>query len=89
MNNRGEMAWGLPIVAGCMVALGQPQQAARLPWHVRSPSWSALGAFILPADKQEFDRIRAEVRTLLGTAAFEVALAEGRQMTLEQAVASI
>jgi predicted ATPase/DNA-binding CsgD family transcriptional regulator len=88
MNNRGEMAWGLPIVAGCMVALGQPQQAARLLGTSES-FLERLGAFILPADKQEFDRIRAEVRTLLGTAAFEVALAEGRQMTLEQAVASI
>ena len=88
MNNRGEMAWCLPIIAGSMAALGQQQQAARL-LGVSETFLERLGAFIMPGDKQEFDRIRAEVCALLGDAAFEAALAEGRRMPLEQAVADV
>lgn len=88
MNNRGEIAWCLPIIAGSMAALGQPQRAARLLGTSES-FLERLGTFILPADKHEFDRIRAEVCAQLGEAAFQAALAEGRKMTLEQAVASI
>src|SRR5690606_19036512 len=87
MNNRGEMAWGLPIIAGSLAALGQAQQAARL-LGTSEAFLERLGAFILPADQQEFDRIRAEVAAQLGDGAFQAALAEGRAMTLEQAVAS-
>jgi len=43
----------------------------------------------MPADRQEFDRIRAAVHALLGDAAFQAAYAEGRRTTLEQAIASI
>src|SRR5690606_652603 len=88
MNNKGEMAWGLPIIAGSMAALGQPQQAARLLGASES-FLERLGTFILPTDKHEFDRIRAQVSVQLGADAFQAALAEGRKMTLEQAVASI
>lgn len=85
MNNKGEIAWCLPIIAGSIAALGQPQRAARL-LGMSTSFLERLGTFILPADKQEFDRIRAEVKTQLGEKAFESALAEGRRMTLEQAV---
>jgi tetratricopeptide (TPR) repeat protein len=88
MNNRGEVAWGLPIIAGSLAALGQAQQAARL-LGTSEAFLERLGAFILPADQREFDRIRAEVAAQLGEAAFQAALAEGRKMTLEQAVASV
>ena len=37
----------------------------------------------MPADKQEFDRIRAEVSAVLGNAAFEAAYAEGEIGLLE------
>jgi predicted ATPase/DNA-binding CsgD family transcriptional regulator len=85
MNNRGEMAWCLPIVAGSMAALGHLHRAA----HLLGTSESfleRLGALILPADKREFDRIRTEVSLQLGEVEFQAALAKGRTMTLEQAV---
>jgi predicted ATPase/DNA-binding CsgD family transcriptional regulator len=88
MGNRGEVAWGLPIVAGSLSALGQPEHAARL-LGTSDAFLEHLGTYIMPADKQEFDRIRAEVSALLGDAAFEAAYAEGRRATLEQALASI
>lgn len=86
MQNRGEMAWCLPIIAGSLAALGQPQRAARLLGASES-FLERIGAFNMPADRQEFDRIRAQVTADLGDAAFEATLAEGRRMTLEQAVA--
>jgi non-specific serine/threonine protein kinase len=86
MNNRGEMAWGLPLIAGSLAALGQAERAAQLLGMSRAFQ-ERLGSYIMPADQQEFDRIRAEVRTQLGQSAFEAAIADGRKMTLDQAIA--
>ena len=88
MGNHGEVAWGLPIIAGSLSALGQSEHAARL-LGTSDAFLAHLGTFIMPADRQEFDRIRATVCALLGEAAFEAAYDEGRRTTLEQAVASI
>jgi hypothetical protein len=46
-----------------------------------------IGAFIEPMDVPEFERINHQLRTLLDEASFQTAWAEGRKMTLEQAVA--
>ena len=86
MHNRGEMAWCLPIIAGSLVMLGQPQRAALLLGASES-FLERIGAFNLPADKQEFDRIREQVIAALGNTDFQAAVAEGRKLTLEQAVA--
>ena len=88
MNNRGEIAWCLPIIASSLAALGQPQLAARL-LGTSEAFLERLGTIIMPADEQEFTRIRTQVCAQLGDAAFEAARQEGRQMTLEQAVALI
>jgi predicted ATPase/DNA-binding CsgD family transcriptional regulator len=85
-DNRKEMAWCLSIVAGSIAALGQPQRAAHL-LGMSESFLERLGAFNLPADKQEFDRIRAEVCAQLGESAFQSALEDGRKLSLEQAVA--
>jgi hypothetical protein len=45
-----------------------------------------MGTFHKPADQPEIDRIVAAVRTQLDPAAFEAAWAEGRRLTLAQAV---
>lgn len=88
MYNRGELAWCLPLLAGSLAALGQPRHAARL-LGTSEAILERLGKFIMPADKQEFDRIHAEICTQLGDTAFNVAFAEGRKMTLEDAIASV
>jgi hypothetical protein len=46
-----------------------------------------IGAFLQPSDTPEYHRIRAEVRAHLDDTAFAAAWAEGRSMTLEQAIA--
>jgi non-specific serine/threonine protein kinase len=86
LNISLQIAEGLAYLAGSIGAAGQPQRAARL-----LGAWEAalerMGAFPQPADKPEFDRIIANVRAQLDEATFEAAWAEGRKMTLEQAVA--
>jgi len=49
-------------------------------------SCEALGRKMGIADRAEYDRIIAMVRTQLDEATFNVAWAEGRKMTLEQAI---
>ncbi len=85
MNNRGEVAWCLPIIAGSIAALDQPERAARLLGMSQS-FLERLGTFMLPADKREFDRIRAEVCLQMGDAAFEAAVTAGRRMKLDEAI---
>jgi non-specific serine/threonine protein kinase len=86
MNNRLDIADSLSCLAGAIGMAGQPERAARL-----LGAWEAalerLGAFPQPADRPEHDRNIAAVRAQLAPATFEAAWAEGRKMTLEQAVA--
>jgi non-specific serine/threonine protein kinase len=77
---------GLALLAGSIGMAGQPERAARL-WGAWEAALERIGAFPQPADKPEFDRISAAVRAQLDEATFEAAWAEGRKMTLEQAVA--
>ena len=49
----------------------------------------AMGIGLQPADKLEVDRYRAAVREQLDEATFEAARAEGRAMSLEEAVAYV
>ena len=86
MNNRLELAKALAILAGAIGELGHTQHAARL----LGASESALerfGAFHQLNDRPEIDAIITAVHDRLGNAAFQVAWAEGRELTLEQAVA--
>ncbi|MBZ0289249.1 MAG: hypothetical protein K8I30_16640, partial [Anaerolineae bacterium] len=80
----------LMTFSGSIAALGQPQRAARLLGASSAALEVALegmGTFHKPADQPEIDRIITAVRAQLDAAAFEAAWAEGRHMTLEQAVA--
>jgi predicted ATPase/DNA-binding CsgD family transcriptional regulator len=86
MNNRLELAEALAALAGAIGELGQAQRAARL----LGASESALerfGAFHQLNDKSEIDAIITAVHARLDDAAFRAAWAEGRELTLEQAVA--
>lgn len=86
MNNRLLLATALAILAGAFVALGQPQQATRL-FGASEGVLERLGAFLQPNDKQEVDGMIAVVRAQLDEATFQSAWAEGRALTLEQAIA--
>jgi hypothetical protein len=86
MNNRLELAKALATLAGTIGALGQPQQAARL-LSASERALERLGAFHQLNDKPEIDAIITDVQNRLGNTAFQMALAEGRDLTFEQAVA--
>jgi non-specific serine/threonine protein kinase len=86
LNNRLELAKALAALAGAIGELGQAQRAARL----LGASESALerfGAFHQLNDKPEIDAIITAVHARLDEASFRAAWAEGRELTLEQAVA--
>lgn len=87
MNNRLDIADGLAGLAGVIGMTGQPDRAARL-----LGAWQAalerMGAALQPADIPEHNRNIAAVRAQLDPHTFDAAWAEGRAMSLEQAVAS-
>jgi non-specific serine/threonine protein kinase len=66
--------------------VGQPEEAARLSGAAEGLLSSLGGTFILPAFRAEHERCVAGVRQTLGDAAFSAAAAEGRAMSLEQAL---
>ncbi|MBC7812371.1 MAG: tetratricopeptide repeat protein [Burkholderiales bacterium] len=88
MNNRLLIAMSLPVIAGPLGSTGQPQRAARL-LGASEAALESMGAFPQPIDKPEIDRITADVRAQLNDAALQAAWAEGRAMTLEQALANM
>jgi predicted ATPase/DNA-binding CsgD family transcriptional regulator len=87
MNNQLDIADSLASLAGVMALTGQPEQAARL-----LGAWDAalerMGASSQPADQPKLDRTIATARAQLAPEIFEAAWAEGRAMSLEQAVAT-
>jgi tetratricopeptide (TPR) repeat protein len=82
-----DIASSLVTFAGSIAALGQLHRAARL-LGASEAALERMGAFHQPTDKPEIDRIIAEVRVQLDDATFQTAWAEGREMSLEQAVAN-
>lgn len=84
-NDARDIASFLVTGAGSIAALGQLQGAARL-IGASEAALERMGAFHQPSDQPELDRIIVAVRDQLDASAFEAAWAEGRAMTLEQAV---
>jgi tetratricopeptide (TPR) repeat protein len=87
MNNKLDIADSLAGLAGVLGVTGQPQRAARLlgTWEA---AFEWMGATALPSAKREHDRTIAAVRAQLDDTAFQATWAEGRAMSLKQAVAS-
>jgi hypothetical protein len=88
MDNRLQMAVALSILAGALGMLGQPRQAARL-FRSSDRALERMGAFHQLNDKREVDGMIADVRAQLDEASFQAALADGRGLALEQAVAQV
>ena len=74
---------GLAAVAG---AQGETARAVRL-WSSAGAIREAIGAPLPPVDRPHRDSAHARLRGALGTATFDGLWAEGRAMTLEQAIA--
>jgi len=76
----------LTMTAGPIGAKGKPRLAARL-LAASEAQLEIMGASIKPQDKFEIDRFINAIREQLGETEFNKAWAEGRAMTLEQALA--
>jgi tetratricopeptide (TPR) repeat protein len=86
MQNHNDMARGIQVLSGSLGAVGEPERGARL-LGAAEVAMERVGALVEPSDQSELDRNIADVRALLDEATFQAAWAEGRKMTLEQAVA--
>jgi len=83
---RSGMISVLVLFASLAVAQKQAEQAARVFGAVEPWLKSADARVTSPADVVEFERNLASARAQLGDASFNVAWAEGRAMSLEQAI---
>ncbi|HEV2122651.1 MAG TPA: tetratricopeptide repeat protein, partial [Chloroflexota bacterium] len=73
-------------IAGVAGAHAHPHRAARL-WGAAAALREALGAPLPPADRAKLEPMIAAARAQLDEAAWAAAWAEGRAMSLEQAIA--
>jgi non-specific serine/threonine protein kinase len=75
-------------LAGVIGRAGQPERAARLLGSMEAVREAIrIGSTVSYADRLEYDRYESAVRAQLDETSFAAAWAEGRRMTLEQAVA--
>lgn len=79
------IAYGLEGVAKVAYGQGKAERAARL-FGAAEALREAIGAPLSPDDRAEYNRIVAAVRAQLGEEVFAKSWAEGRAMTLEQAI---
>jgi hypothetical protein len=77
--------WVLGELASYAVADGQLEQGARL-WGAVSALRERLDPSLPIVLPEKYERERSLLRARLGEAAFEAAFAEGRALTLEQAI---
>ncbi|HYN88388.1 MAG TPA: tetratricopeptide repeat protein, partial [Ardenticatenaceae bacterium] len=75
-----------PGLAGVIAAQGAPERAARLLGAIETLR-EAAAPYLVTTDIADYERILREVQARLDEAAFAAAWAEGRAMTLEQAIA--
>ena len=80
------VALALVGMAGTLLDQGQVERAARL-LRAAEVLVETIGGRLPPIDHGLYDRNVATARAALGEAAFAAALAEGRAMTLEAALA--
>jgi predicted ATPase len=85
LGDKLESARGLEELAAVAVTQGQHERVARL-FGAAAGIREAMRAPLPPAERAEHDRSVAAVRTALGEEAFAAAWAEGRAMSLEEAV---
>ncbi len=86
LSNRHGVTECLAGLAGVAGALGQPLQAARL-FGASDALREALDAIMWPAERADYERNLSVARAQLDDATWQAAYAEGRAMSMEQAVA--
>jgi predicted ATPase/DNA-binding CsgD family transcriptional regulator len=85
MNSNMDIAESLADLAGPVGMTGLPEQAARL-FGAWEAAMERMGAAPQPADMPDFERNIAAVRAQLDPEIFQAAWANGRALSLEQAV---
>ena len=85
-DNRAGIAEGLAGLAAVAAGEQRAEHAARLIGVVEAIR-EHLGGALWPAEQHEWERLVPTTRAQLADATFEAARAEGRAMTLEQAIA--
>lgn len=75
----------LQIAASVAGLQGQPVRSARL-WGAAEASLASVGLELAPLERRFYEPYIAAVRSRLGAVAFEEAWAEGRKMTIDEAV---
>jgi predicted ATPase/class 3 adenylate cyclase len=86
LGDTGGTAMSLEGLAGVAEAMGRTERGARL-FGAAEALREAAGQALSPVEYAEHDREVAVARVTMGDEAFAAAWAEGRAMTLEQAVA--
>ena len=84
-GDRRGVAWCLESLAKMQAAQGQPVRAARL-WGALGQLLESVGSVLPPQYMQSRDRYFDSVNDTLGDSAFQMALSEGRAMSLTRAV---
>jgi hypothetical protein len=79
------MVASLDGLAGVALGQGRPDRTARL-MGAAEALLAALGASLPPGERDDHDRRVVDLRAALGEEAFAAAWAEGRAMSIEQAV---
>ncbi len=87
LDDKWLLALSLEELAAVVAMRGQPAWAARLV-GAASAFREATGSTPLPAERTNYERGIAYARARLGEEVFTAAVAEGRTMTLEQALAA-
>jgi hypothetical protein len=83
---KDQLAWAFAGMGGVAAAQSQPKRATRL--LGAAEAWfEATSQIIGPIERAEHDGYAASARAQLGEEAFAAAWAEGRAMTMEQAIA--
>ncbi|NLE59970.1 MAG: tetratricopeptide repeat protein, partial [Planctomycetes bacterium] len=85
-NDIYDLAAALHSLAGAWTGLAQAARAARL-LGAHDAALERMGALFQPDEQRDRARIIASIQAQLDLAAFNEAMAEGRGMTLDQAVA--
>jgi predicted ATPase/DNA-binding CsgD family transcriptional regulator len=87
LGHKGGVADCLPGLAAVAGVQGQHELAVQL-FAASQALFTAIGARMFPADRAEYDRNLAAVRTQLDEATFSVAWTQGQQMTWGQIIAA-
>jgi non-specific serine/threonine protein kinase len=85
LRERRGSAWAFENVACAAAARGQANRAARL-WGASDAICESIGSPLPPSYQQVRDQYLVSVKESLGKVAFQTATAEGRAMSLRQAI---